>query len=492
MRKSLLILPISFLLLSGCTPSGNDSSFIPPSSSEFTPLIPNGNYPLITWDESQYPLRKGVRGLEFFSLNDFHGSVSENGSEPGIAKISTYLKKQRETYKDEVVFVNAGDMWQGSADSNITRGKLVNEWLNLLDCKAMSIGNHEFDWKIDTILNNIEDMNFPLLGANVVNKDDGEQVDYLLPYTTFTQNGINVGVIGTIGEGLTSSILAENVKDVEFAWPDPYVVNYSRYLKANGADVILYLTHDEASSVSSNVIANVDGVFLGHSHQHENEQYGNIPLIQASCNGKAIGQISLDYDFNNRNVINRSGRVNYFEDLTLLPDVETTELHNYYLENYINEVKNEVVGYAKFGIGSDELPYLMSDYMSRYYNENSPKYDISFSTHNQARSSIDAGDITYGDIYKSFPFDNALTVIEIKGSEVEDFLNKGSYYGVDGMTINDISYSETYYVLTIDYMSQKYITYNQFSFREVETLFGTYPRDVFKQYIGFDYPMRNQ
>lgn len=503
MKKLSFLLPIVLLAVTSCQPSTNsstDGSSEPSGNSssseviEFVPSIENGVYPEINWDESQQHLREGLRGLEFFSLNDFHGATQENGTyrdsdyEPGISKISTYLNTQRETYGDEVVFVNAGDMWQGTADSNITKGALVTDWLNLMDCKAMAIGNHEYDWKVETIENNVANMDFPLLGANVINEETSTLPNYLQPYTAFTQNGINIGIIGTIGQGLTSSILAENVEGLVFDYPEKYVKNYSEYLRSEGADVILYLTHAGSGSISNSVAQNVDAIFLGHTHYKEQDKKGIVPMIQAACNGEAIGQISIDYDFELGAVVESKGVVNDFTGQNLLPDNDTEILYGYYLDEFINDIKNEVVGYSENGFSKSKLPFLMTEYMARYVAEIDLEYDITFTIHNSARDSIPAGDITYGDIYKAFPFDNALTVVEIVGSELQNFLNVGTYYGIDGIRKIDIVNDGTYYVLTLDYLSQKYIDYSNYSYTEVQVLHNTYPRDIFKTYIGQDYP----
>ena len=94
------------------------------------------------WDNSQDYLRTGTKNYSFYNLNDFHGSVEQNldNMEVGISYLSNYLKREQENNPETgYIFTNSGDMWQGSADSNITRGKLVIDWLNSLNCRAQAI-----------------------------------------------------------------------------------------------------------------------------------------------------------------------------------------------------------------------------------------------------------------------------------------------------------------------------------------------------------------
>ena len=249
------------------------------------------------WDSSQDSLRTGTKRLDFYSLNDTHGSVNESGSEPGLAKLSTYIKNKFATNPSGSVFTSSGDMWQGSADSNITRGKLVIDWLNYLGCSAQAIGNHEFDWTIDTIKTNQQRMNFPMLACNVVNKNTYEPVDWLEPYTTITRNGVHIGIVGAIGKGQTSDILASNVQDLTFIDPTENALHWINYLKDNGADVVLFVIHDSIARVNSSIYEAADAIFGAHTHQGETDMVSGTPAIQATSNGKNLGYISLNYAF---------------------------------------------------------------------------------------------------------------------------------------------------------------------------------------------------
>ena len=92
-----------------------------------------------------------IVAIDILTTNDFHGALVEAGKNPGAAKFGAFLLQQRAKNPYGSIFVSAGDMFQGSPDSNLLYGKTVVEVLNALQMDAMTLGNHEFDWGLDWI-----------------------------------------------------------------------------------------------------------------------------------------------------------------------------------------------------------------------------------------------------------------------------------------------------------------------------------------------------
>ena len=88
--------------------------------------------------------------VNFFVINDFHGKMSDSDTQPGADELSLYLKELKNSYPNAIL-LSSGDMWQGGAESNLTKGLLVTEWLNELDFVSMTLGNHEYDWEALTV-----------------------------------------------------------------------------------------------------------------------------------------------------------------------------------------------------------------------------------------------------------------------------------------------------------------------------------------------------
>jgi len=451
------------------------------------------------WDRSQDYLRTGLKNIDFYNFNDFHGAtdyICEGYTrEQGIFRLSTYINNLKQNYPDSFVLTSSGDMWQGSAASNITKGKLVLDWMNYVGFEAMALGNHEFDWSIEQILENQKySPNIPFLACNILDKRSGKPVDWVEPYTTITRNGVHIGVIGAIGEGITSDIVLSNVKDVYFDDPTEYVKKASTYLKNNGADVILYLLHDSVTTVSSTLSSYVDLVFGGHTHSGEQRTLSSfVPMIQAYSNGRDVGNITISYNFSVNRVAASSKKI---VDLRYINIADDQHFVSYFNETYydtIHAITDTVCGYTTETItSSGEVEACVTKCLYDYYEEYHGVYDISLVKHNVARSDIYAGEITYGMIYKAVPFENYPTVVKIKGKILNssynyfttyakryDYLPKGESTVFDNNT--------DYYVLTINYISEKYEYLS--CYEVVEKMPGVFIRDVLAEYIHCYYPL---
>lgn len=524
MKKAFICLGLAMMLLVGCATIDNSSSVIGNNSSISINSINNSSIASIVSNISfgsnvsntsngsngssksnasssgksnnsnESYSGTGTENLDFYVLNDLHGSVEYASStyELGLTRMATYFKQKRTLNPNGTIVLSNGDMFQGSADSNLTKGKLVTEAFNLMDFDAASIGNHEFDWGVQTIRDNIEIAEFPFLAANIYNKatntisDIGDG-----PYTMIERKGVKVGIIGTIGEKQASSILASMVADYKFM-PQTTIVNKcADELRAQGADVVILLAHETFTDYNSNSdfrkllcvdgtcsTSKVDAIFSAHEHALHNEVVNGVPIIQARSNGRALAHLALTYDKQSKKVTITENEIE--ESLTALNLAEDTamkELYQYYLDNYISAVKNEVVGnlvgnFNRNGIqNSNGLPafgQFVADVMQKY---GLASHSAGIALHNAGGIRADLrptnGKITYGDIYKSFPFDNELMVMNVKGSNLGSIMRNhysssspSPYAGINltGTHLSNgtaISTTAVYRVLTINYLSEQ-------------------------------------
>lgn len=494
MRSRIAVLPLLASLLFGLVSCNKKESASPDRY-----VSPDWE---IEWDNSQLELRVGNKELDFYNLNDTHGAIENTTEEPGIAKIATYLNNKKNQNPNSFVLTSSGDMWQGSADSNITRGALMTDWMNYMGFSAMALGNHEFDWTIDAITQNQEIANFPFLACNIIETETNEPVSWVEPYTTLTRNGIRIGIIGAIGEGITNSILATNVKGLTFANPDSYVEKWSNYLKNNGADVILYLYHGTTEEMSDYIGTYCDAAFGGHNHKNEKRTIGSrgVPAVEAGSNGKNIGHINLKYSFSRKQVY--WGDYGYDNSglSRLGDDAGTNEIKAKYA-NQINIIKNEQVARIPRQLDSYyDVPHYYNRYAYRYYNDNveNPESVYAVVTNN-GRSDIHAGVVTYGSIYKALPFDNYLVLFHATGRSIKNITRySSSHWYIPSISEDTINYDDaaqyfdnntTYYVLTINYISENE-SYSSWlrpdhEFLEDEAL----PRNIFKHYLSLEYPL---
>lgn len=451
------------------------------------------------WDTSQDYLRTGSKEIDFYNINDLHGSIEKSSNEPGIAKISTYLANKKSYNPKGYVITSSGDMWQGSADSNITHGALIDEWMDYEGFGAMALGNHEFDWTIDRIIANQENTLTPFLACNIIYSETKENVDWVKPYTTITRNGVHIGIIGALGEGITTSILYNNVKGLSFDDPYQYVKQHSLFLKENGADIILYLYHESVFTIKDNIADYVDAIFGGHNHAIEKTSINGVPAVEGKSNGRYISHINLTYDFTTNSV--SYGDYGY-DDTNLLnvpdnPDV--VAIKNKYADE-IDQIKNAKIARIPNYLSSGEgVPHTYNRYAYRYYNDTYGEEDVYAVITNNGRASISSGVVTYGNIYKALPFDNYLTLFKASGKHIKEITSySSSHWYIPSVSSNHISYddagqyfndSEEYNVLCIDYISVS--SYYE-SWMDHITIYmeeSALPRNIFANYLAIEYPL---
>ena len=424
--------------------------------------------------------------LDFYNFNDFHGAIEniDDLGEPGIAQLSTYLLNQKSLNPDGFVLTSSGDMWQGSALSNMYKGAAVNEWMNYLNFSCMTLGNHEFDWGIDVIQNNMKDLNFPVISTNIFERRSNNAVDWIYPTATQVVNGVKIGFVGAIGEGQTSDILASISYNLTFPDPTSYVKEASRKLRDDGADIIVLLFHDEAANLTANMVSNVDLVFCGHTHRKEVKKVYSIPTVQSSNNGKGISHISLNFNKNTKTITYRTSESVDMRYKTLSDDPDTVEIINKYLTPEVDAKLNNVLGSFSYTYSQNDLTELVTRYMYQYYIDNYNEYEIYATNYNKARTALPAGNITYKDVFKAFPFDNNLVVMKLKGDVLAD-VNYGVFYIPREETLID---DKDYYIFTIDYIAEYDVYYASSMGVEIVARYqDVLPRDVFATYFAQEF-----
>ncbi|MBM3909220.1 MAG: bifunctional metallophosphatase/5'-nucleotidase [Firmicutes bacterium] len=461
---------VVFFTLVSCTgqfPSFLDSSSTISSFPSSELDISSGASESSTYFASSSASSSPIITLDFYNLNDFHGAVEHNPSnkEIGINRLSNYFKTQLASNPNSI-FLSSGDMWQGSADSNITRGRLVVDAMNHLQFSAMAIGNHEFDWTDSYIIQNQLRSNFPLLGINILEKQTQQRASFADASILIERSGIQIGIIGTIGASLESTILTSAVMNYEFVPYTNLVQEESERLRELGADLIILLNHD--GNVESGVLPYVDGVFNGHTHRREVFHIDGKPVYQGQAYGQAISH--MRFVFNTVNMVpsfsqNQSGvyTYDYLVSQNRFPteDPEMKAIYDAYLTNEINPIKNEEIGIAEGAFSRNNLGRLAVEEMLQYGQSVKPEVVASFHNTGGVRASIDDGAVTYGELYKAFPFDNELMIVQVTGEQLSWWLSESLYKRtIPNLTpVNNI---QNYWIISINYLTEKHLESSQY------------------------------
>jgi 2',3'-cyclic-nucleotide 2'-phosphodiesterase (5'-nucleotidase family) len=431
--------------------------------------------------------------LDIYYLNDLHGSLLDDGNQMGVSYIANLINTKRTENEETVLFLAGGDMLQGSALSNYYNGESTINLLNLAHLDAFTIGNHEFDWGLDSILEyrdeNIEngETNFPFLGANIFYKGTTDMPDGVDPYTIIEKGGHKIGIIGTIGFGLEGSIAESKIAAYDFASPLPIIKEYTTYLRnTEGCDLIIVMSHDSGSYIG-NEISNLTGdykvdiFFNAHSHQSYVDGTSTYVQIQSGSNGRFVGHVHVDFD----NGISMTASNLDASDETLLTSKDASvsnKLEEYILET--NHLFNEEIL-----VSGD---YLSQSYLSEWISQvmlQATNSDIAFQNYGGTRSTINENDsITYATLYQIFPFDNIIKTSELTGRQIKSLM-KASWLA-HYTTITNFDDNTLYTVVTNDYVYDK--PENPFMHGENKVNTGLLMRDLALQEMKLQATIYNE
>jgi 2',3'-cyclic-nucleotide 2'-phosphodiesterase/3'-nucleotidase len=448
--------------------------------------------------------------FDFYNINDLHGKFSDADSNIGVDELSTYLKNARKT-DENAVFLSSGDTWQGSAESNLTKGLILTDWMNELGFSAMALGNHEFDWGEEYIAENEKLADFPILAINVYDRKTNKLADYCTASTMVEGDGLQIGIIGAIGD-CYSSIAVDKCDEVYFKVKNELtnlVKAESEKLRKKGADFIVYLLHDgvgqsygsserdiNRSQLSSFYDVSlsdgyVDLVFEGHTHQGYilKDEYGVYHLQNRGDNKGGISHVEValntatdGYD------VRVAEHISTYEYANLKDDKVVEKL----LQKYENQIDfaTKSLGYNSVYRSGDYLRQLCADlYYETGVKEWGKKYDIVLGggfTSVRSPYNLWQGDVTYADIQSIFPFDNQLTLCKVSGRNLRDkffYTNNSDYfisYGDYGEKVKqNINLNSTYYIV-VD-------TYTAYYKPNGLTVVEEYKKDVFARDLLADY-----
>lgn len=415
----------------------------------------------------------GIQPIYVYGINDFHGAIKEDARQMGLGYLGSFMKSK--TSNPNTLFIDSGDTWQGSLESNYNKGKLINEVFENAKLSARSAGNHDFDWGVDVLASNVKDADFPNLAANVYDYNwdsktvgQNQQKQLGKSYATYVlDNGLKVGIIGTIGEEQITSISTQLVKNISFTDQHKKIKDISDFLRTKKhCDIIIASSHSSYDQMNANTLTRVsnvsnkryvDLVLNAHTHRNESYKVNDVYFTQFGGYGELIGEVTLYYNFSSNQLVDSSTNIktysssNVKQELSYKIDGEIKEI----VDRYDAETKNlgsQVLSTNFDGsfFSSEQLPNLMAEAI--YKEATNEGFTVDFAYTNYARASHYSSTMTYSDLYNIFPFDNSVPIIKVKGREAANMLRfKNNIYKVDPSI--SINYNDTYTVACLDYLA---------------------------------------
>ncbi len=397
--------------------------------------------------------------VDIITFNDFHGNVAEDvndwGKNIGMSKMVAKINEMKAINPNTIV-VSGGDNYQGTAMSNLTYGAPVTDMMKALDVKVSAVGNHEFDWGRDRIVQWGIDGGFDYLASNIYEEATNEPVIWAKPYKILEVGGIKIGLIGLAHPDTITLTKVENVTGLEFRDPIVAAQEWIDYLKAGNAeegtpDVIIAVTHLDSSQdydtyeITGNAaelaegVTGLDGIVSAHSHRTVYGEVNGVAIVQAYKYGRTLGLLSIQLD-DEGNVSDVVATVNnvYKVKNDIIPDEATKAVYDEY-DIELSPILDEVIGVADGEFTHDRSMDNVSVLGQWACEVMAEKADVQIAIQNGGglRRTLYDGNITMGDLYEVMPYDNQLVTMELSGKDLRAAID----HGIVNPDITDGSFS---------------------------------------------------
>ncbi len=392
--------------------------------------------------------------LTVLHTNDFHArfepiskydspcSAEDNGEGKcfgGTARLITAVEAARARAENSIL-VSGGDQFQGTLFYTYYKGKLAAEMMNNLGYDGMTVGNHEFDDGPEVLRGFMDAIDFPILMSNADVSGEPLLAGKLQKSTVIEVGGQKIGLIGLTPQDTDE--LASPGKNVVFTDPVGAVQHEVDKLTAEGVNKIIVLSHS-GYSVDQRVAAETTGVDVivgGHTNTYLSNvsdraagpyptMIGDTAIVQAYAYGKFLGELNVVFD-DDGNVLSATG-----EPISM--DAEITEdaatvARIAEAAAPLEAIRSKIVASTSAAIDGDrancrvvecQMGNLIADAMLDRVADQG--VTIAIQNGGGIRASIDAGEVTMGEVLTVLPFQNSLATFQISGAGVIVALENG-------------------------------------------------------------------
>ena len=378
--------------------------------------------------------------------NDVHGAIS------GYAKVAA-LKKAYEAEGAYVLLMDAGDFCQGDPTVSVSQGKTAVELMNMAGYDVTTLGNHEFDYGYDNLVNLSKEAKFPIVAANVLYQG---KVAFNSNQIFTTPSGVKIGVFGLETPETATKAHPGKIKGVTFpAGQEMFKIAQKQVdaLKSQGCGIIVCLGHlgidNESMGNRSidllNAVKGIDVFIDAHSHSDLEAvkaatggtgKVGDTLLTSTGTKLAGIGCVVISKDGITATTIPTS-------ELTTTPD-KTVADRAAAIQKQIDDDYGTVFAKTTYELngakapngnrdGETNLGDLITDALVWGAKQNGEAVDAAVTNGGGIRATVKAGDITKKDVNTVLPFGNTLSIVKVTGAELLEALEASTYCTPDAL-----------------------------------------------------------
>lgn len=392
--------------------------------------------------------------LQFVETSDVHGCffpynfVTGKPMDGSMVRIHHYVEQARQKLGENVLLLDNGDILQGQPICYWSNYVMTNEQniaakvVNYMKYDAQTIGNHDVETGHSVYDKWVNEVNCPVLGANVIDKNTN--LPYLKPYTMFMRDGVKIAVIGLLTPTIPCWLNEKQYAGLAF---ENMVVSAKKWVKhvkdVEHADLIIGLFHsgkegglvldnneEDASARVAREVPGFDIIFYGHDHTIHNDWIINtagqrVLTLDPSNNAfnVAVANVKMTYENGHLKHKDING------DIVSVRKEPIDEAMANHFANDIERIKKYVsrrIGRFENSISTRDCFFgnaAFTDFIHSLQLQITGA-DISFNAPLALDSKIDAGDITVADMFSLYRYENQLYVLNMTGREIKGHLEE--------------------------------------------------------------------
>lgn len=397
-------------------------------------------------------MAKKTVSLRIIETSDVHGVffpydfINRKPKVGSLARVSSYVNKLRQTYGENLILLDNGDILQGqplcyfynfinTSDTNIAA-----EVVNYMKYDAQVFGNHDVETGHDVYDKWIKELNCPTLGANVINTETGKP--YVTPYIILHRQGVKIAILGMLTPAIPNWLTEDLWKGMRFDNMVKSAKYWMEHLqKVEKPDIIIGLFHsgkeggittdeyeEDASIRVAKEVPGFDLIFYGHDHTRNNDIVTNsigkeVVCLDPSNNAVFVSDASIELTLKGKKVVDKHITGN----LVNVIDEPIDEDYMSHFQPHIDKINgfvNKKIGEAKQSISSRDAFFGSSAFSDLILNLQLKitGADIAFNAPLSLNAVIQKGDILMSDMFNLYRYENQLYVMRLTGEEIRKHL----------------------------------------------------------------------
>ncbi len=386
------------------------------------------------------PPARDTLQLRILTINDFHGALeprvynwSDGRLVGGAAAVDATMDSLAAQCHCTTLRLDGGDEMQGTLQSNLNYGRTTIEAFDLMGIQAAAIGNHDFDWSVDTLRARMRESDYPWVAANIFDSLTGRRPDWVTPWRMVRAGIYQVAVVGFITSETKAIVAPHNIAGLTFGAGYESIKDAVEEARGANPDFLVLLTHsggrcdslacagevfDMAQSLPP---GSVDVIVSGHSHTLIDAERNGVPIVQARNNGSAVGVVDIIRTADGARKIDVDVRTVWVDQVT--PDSALSALVARSVQT-TDSLANRIITDIALPLPRSGEQYPLGNLMADAFR-NVLRTDVALVNNGGIRADVAAGPLTYGQLFRVMPFQNDAVTVTVTGAQLRQAVEQG-------------------------------------------------------------------